>query len=270
MDSQIDFKSVTTSGVAQSKSEKAFAELNEKAKKAKEFNDIKVSIADPKPDKNNAEKALKKLYIQQSLQKISGQEDAQEPTAQDLENERLMLIRKIGAYYSLARFRNRPQIAITAKTTNESLKAEIYDMENETADVGPGLVLLALNRALQVAEVWSNGGANPTGLNLHGITANAEKQNAELVPIAQEIMIKYMDYMPRMGVWGRLGTAVGSIVYHTHKYNTDEGYRKQVDAYEKAERDALNPKTAAAAESIETAIKEMSEPKPKGGKKTVK
>lgn len=238
MEVPIDFKSVTTSGVAQTKNDKAITDAAERARRAREYSDIKSSMAPPKQEANNAEKALKKLYLQQSVNKISGKEETQEAPAQDPETERLNLIKKLSAYYTLERFRGRNQLTITAKTTNEAIKAEIYDIENETTEAGPELVLLSLFKTLEIAERWSDRGKNALGIDLGGLHDNARENQDKLVPLAQEISIKYMDLMPRMGVWGRLATCICGIGYHTHKYNTDPEYRKQIEAYREAEKQA--------------------------------
>lgn len=230
----INFGQVTVQGVAQSKEDRKKSDLTERAKKNQDYQALKASMEPPKP--NKAEKALRKAYVDQATARLSGVPDASDPfqALEEAELERQSLIRKIASYYTLPRHKNRKQMSITSKTTTEELKAEIYDLENEQAQGAPELVFLCMAKVFGTLENLSAEGNNFTGLNLRGLKQNVAKNKDELMPIAQEIAIKYSDYWPKTGVWGRFLSAGFQLAMFTHNYNTDPEFKRLVDAAESA------------------------------------
>lgn len=229
----IDFSKATVSGVAEAKAEAAAMAMKSKVAKQIEKRDMK-DMMDPNSDKKSkeekaaakAEKALKNAYIQDAASKIrSGTtttDDSRLPV-DEKEQMRLHLCAKLARYYSLPQFKSRPRIQITDKLSIESLKAEIYDIEQSAlnpAELFFGLTVM-FGQVIEKASVRPEDHSLRFGMDLRGFHSHIVANKSMLDPHLQVLAVKYSTLMPT-GPWAGLACALIQVAHHTHTINSSQ------------------------------------------------
>lgn len=147
----------------------------------------------------------------------SGGEEEESMGNEELARERLKLVQKINMYYDLPRNATRKRLKITARTSMETLKAELYDLENTSIPAAEMFLLATVNLA-DVVERLSYTKLNFLDLKLNNLGNNVRANSPSLMPLMQELSIKYSDLMIS-NIWVRLGFSLGGIALGTHQQN---------------------------------------------------
>lgn len=221
----IDFTRATVSGVASAKADAETAHLKTKLAKQMEQKEMKNAM-DPKAERAaaKAEKALKQAYIQDAASKIrSGVGSDDNLTPEQKEQLRVHLCAKLAKYYTLPQFSGRQRIQISDKTSIETLKAEIYDLEQTAlnpADLFFGVTVL-LGKVIEKMSINPKDESLRFGLDLKGFSDNLLANKQLLDPHIQVLAVKYSTLLPS-GPWAGLSLALFQIAHHTHSVNTSK------------------------------------------------
>lgn len=249
----IDFTRATISGVSEAKAHGVTSALKDKAAKAADYNKIKESVA-PNKEKEKMSKQLKDAYIKDTMAAMTGSNALGSSgtstttttatrttnTAQETEQERIMLMSKIKQYYELPRFADRTQLKITAATPIETLKAEIYDLEN--GSVGGGELFFAgCTMAAKAIENLSHTRFNALDLQLDGYSTHVS-MNREVFQGPIEILAIKYKHLFTVGPWGALANAFIQVGMITHRYNTDPEFRKTYEERMTQAEQPIDPK----------------------------
>lgn len=228
------FDTVTGAGVSATKTSKREMEMNDKAKNNVDYKQVRESFEPPKINNKNNARLMNE--VAKELERQSTGAGGDEGGVPD-KTERYKMIAKINAYMNLPKNLNRAIPKITDRTTDETLKAIIYDLENGSiggADMMFASLLIVAGLVPQAAAAGTGGRVNLTGLD-QNIVANRET----IMPTMEELAIKYSHLMTA-GPWTGLVFALGNIALDTHKTNTDPEYAKK-KAELKARLDSVNP-----------------------------
>lgn len=227
------FDTVTGAGVSASKSSKRDQEMTEKAKNNIDYKQLKDNMEPPKADKAATAMNAKLMnQVARELEKQSMGESLSAAPEGSGKDERLIMISKINRYMALPKNANRQIPNITNRTTDETLKAIIYDLEN--GSVGGGeMAFGALYIASQLLVKACDTKLNVVGANLTNLDKEVAANKQALMPPLEELAIKY-SHLASTGPWTTLGFILAGILYDTHATNTDPEYAKKKAALKAA------------------------------------
>lgn len=204
----IDFSSVTTSGEFEPEKPSRGRSRSKTPEKAARPPGFEQYWAD-------ARRSMTGSTADSAGEDAGGNEDGL--SGDELFRARRRLIQKITMYYDLERHANRKKMRITEKTSLKNLKAELYDLENTNMPAAE-MFFMATCKISEAAQALSYTKLNFMELKLHNLANNVANSKDKLMPLMQELSIKYSDWMIG-NIWARLACDLGFICLQTHQDN---------------------------------------------------